>query len=74
MDKDVLDEQLQELCAQALRKARAAVAAAPEGRWIAGSEWQVRQVFQELTRDCYQVMIQARAQGHPTAGQAAFSP
>jgi hypothetical protein len=47
---------------------------APDGRWIAASEWQVRDIFQRLTRDCYQAMLQAKADAHPTASQAAFSP
>jgi len=74
MDKDVLQRQLDELCRKAVAEARAAVDAAPDGRWVAASEWQVRDVFQRLTRDCYQAMLQARADAHPTASQAAFSP
>lgn len=74
MDKDVLDRRLEALCSQAMREARAAVQAAPEGCWIAGSEWPVREIFGRLTRDCYQAMVQARADDHATAAQAAFSP
>jgi len=48
--------------------------AAPDGQWIAASEWQVRDIFQELTRDGYQLMLQARADTHPTAQAAAFPP
>jgi hypothetical protein len=74
MDKDVLDQQLQGLCQKAMAEARAAVQAAPDGQWIAASEWRVREIFQKLTRDCYQLMLQARADAHPAATQAAFSP
>ncbi len=74
MDKDVLERQLEELCQKAVSKARTAVQQAPDGQWIAASEWQVRDIFQCLTRDCYQVMLQAKADAHPTAQQAAFSP
>jgi hypothetical protein len=74
MDKDVLEQRLRERCDQALAAARAAVEQAPDGQWIAASEWEVRGIFQELTRDCYQLMLQARADQHPAAEQAAFSP
>ncbi len=74
MDTEVLDWRLNELCQTAMSEARTAVGQAPDGRWIAASEWQVRDVFQRLTRDCYQAMLQARADDHPTASQAAFSP
>lgn len=74
MDKEVLDRRLDELCQKALSEARAAVDQAPDGQWIAASEWQVRDVFQKLTRDCYQAMLQAKADAHPAASEAAFSP
>lgn len=74
MDTDVLNRRLDELCATAVTEARAAVASAPEGAWIAGSEWQVREVFQRLARNCYEVILQDRAQQHPSASQASFSP
>lgn len=74
MDKDVLDRQLDELCRQAMSEARKAVEQAPDGRWIAASEWRVREIFQELTRDCYQLMMQSKADAHAVSSQAAFSP
>lgn len=74
MDKDVLEQRLKDRCDQALAAARAAVEQAPDGQWIAASEWQVRAIFQELTRDCYQLMLQAKSDQHPAAEQAAFSP
>lgn len=74
MDKDVLDARLKERCDQALAAARAAVAQAPDGAWISGSEWQVRAIFQGLTRECYELILQARADQHPAAEQAVFSP
>jgi hypothetical protein len=74
MDKDVLEQRLKERCAQALAAARLAVEQAPDGQWIAASEWQVRAIFQDLTRDCYQWMLQAKVDAHPAAEQAAFSP
>src|SRR5437763_4921443 len=74
MDKDVLQSRLNELCQQAMSEARAAVDQAPDGHWIAASEWQVRDIFQRLTRDCYQAMLQAKADAHWAADQAVFSP
>jgi hypothetical protein len=74
MDKDVLDRQLQVLCQNAVAEARAAVEQASDGQWIAASEWQVRDIFQRLTRDSYQLMLQAKADAHPTADEAVFSP
>ncbi len=64
MDRDVLDRQLDELCRAAMAEAKKAVELAPDGRWIAASEWEVREVFQKLTRDCYQLMIQAKTDAH----------
>jgi hypothetical protein len=74
MDKEVLDRRLSELCQKAMSEARTAVGQAPDGQWIAASEWQIREIFQRLTQDCYQAMLQAKADDHPTASQAAFSP
>jgi hypothetical protein len=74
MDKDVLDQRLSELCQTAMAEARAAVTAAPDGQWIAASEWQVREIFQRLTQDCYQAMLQAKADEHASAESATFSP
>lgn len=74
MDKDVLDQLLQQRCREAMGQARLAVEQAPDGRWIAASEWEVREIFQKLTRDCCQLMLQAKADEHRTADQASFSP
>ncbi len=74
MDKDVLERQLKQRCDQALAAARATVEQAPDGQWIAASEWRVRTIFQELTQDCYELLLQAKTDQHPTADQAAFSP
>jgi hypothetical protein len=51
-----------------------AVEAAPDGQWIASSEWQVQEAFQKLTADCYREIVQARIDGLPSEKQAAFSP
>ena len=74
MDKDVLDERLDALWQEAKGEARAAVERAPDGQWIAASEWRVREIMQRLIQQSYQAMLQARADAHPAAQEAAFSP
>ncbi len=74
MDKEVLKRQLTERCQQALDEALRAVDKAPDGQWIAASEWEVRDIFQKLTADCFGQMIQERIDRLPSASQAAFSP
>jgi hypothetical protein len=74
MGKDVLDERLEQLFRKAMSDARVAVEAAPDGQWISASEWQVRDIMQRLTQETYQTILQARADAHPAADQAAFSP
>jgi hypothetical protein len=74
MDKEVLRRRLRERFEAALDGAVVAVEGAPDGQWIAGSEWQVREVFQKLMADCFRDVLQARADAHPTASRAAFSP
>lgn len=44
-----------------------AVESAPGGQWIAGSEWAVRGPFQELMRECFQEIVQARVDADPAA-------
>ncbi len=74
MDKVVLKQKLLEKCEAKLDRALAAVEGAPEGQIIAASEWVVREAFQDLTRECFQELVQARANVTPSAGQTAFSP
>ena len=71
MDRDALKRSLKEHFEQSLETALDAVEQAPDGRWIAASEWQVREIFQKLMSECYQKMLQAKMD---TAPQAAFSP
>ncbi len=74
MDKDLLRQQLADRCRLAVDEAMAAVDAAADGRWIADSEWQVRDAFQRLTADCFGRLVQDRADRLPSATRAAFSP
>jgi hypothetical protein len=74
MDKEVLKRHLTERFQASLEIALKAVDQAPDGQWIAASEWEVRDVFQKLTAECFQEMIQGRLAAQPSETQAAFSP
>jgi hypothetical protein len=74
MDKEVLTRQLPERCRQSLDEALRAVDEAPDGQWIAASEWEVRDIFPKLTTDCFGPLLQHRMDRLPSASQAAFSP
>ena len=74
MDREVLKQQLRERFEQSLERMIDAVEQAPDGRWIAASEWQVKEAGSELIRDCYQAIVQARIDQTPAAQQPPFSP
>ena len=75
MDREVLKRQLRERFEQALGQMIDAVDQAPDGRWIAASEWEVRRAGQDLTRDCYEAILQARIDRTPAAADPpTFSP
>ena len=76
MDRQALRRELQAKVDQALDRAMDAVAAAPDGQWISASEWVVREAFQDLTRDCFQAIVQARvdADPDPAVNAGSFSP
>lgn len=71
MDREAIKRKLKEQFEQSLDQALDAVEKAPDGQWIAASEWQVREIFQELMAQSYQQMLQAKVDAAP---QAAFSP
>jgi hypothetical protein len=74
MDRKVLKAQLRKQMELALEASIKAVEEAPDGQWIAASEWQIRDEFQKLQARCYQAVVQARLDAQPSASQAAFSP
>lgn len=71
MDREAIKRKLKEQFEQSLDRALDAVEQAPDGRWIAASEWQVREIFQELMAESYQQMLQAKMDAAPPA---VFSP
>ena len=48
MDREAIKRQLTQQFEQSLEEAIDAVEQAPDGRWIAASEWQIREIFQRL--------------------------
>jgi hypothetical protein len=74
MDKDAIRARMRARFETSMEAALEAVESAPDGQWIAGSEWEVRDIFQKLMADSFQELIQTRADGHSAATQAAFSP
>ena len=73
-DKDALRRQLRQQFERSMEAAIAAVEKAPDGHWIAASEWQVREAFLGLMGDCYQRILQAKIDQTPAADTPPFSP
>jgi hypothetical protein len=60
MDRDALKRELTQQFQQSLDRAMDAVEQAPDGAWISASEWQVRELFQKLTAQAYERILQAK--------------
>jgi hypothetical protein len=71
MDREALKRELTEQFQQSLDQAMDAVQHAPDGAWIPASEWEVREVFQKLTAQAFERILQAKLDA---AEPAAFSP
>ena len=71
MDRDRLTRELTEHFQVSLNLAMEAVDKAPDGQWIAASEWEIREIFQKLMAEAYQKILQSKLDA---ADQAAFSP
>ena len=74
MDRDVLLDQMTERFQALYNQALDALDRAPEGEWIAASEWAFRDAFLQLMKESYQAGMQSKVDAHPTAQGAAFSP
>jgi len=74
MDRDVLLHQMTERFQELYNEALDALEHAPDGQWIAASERAFHGAFQKLMKESYQVAMQSKVDGHPTAQAAAFSP
>jgi hypothetical protein len=73
MDRDALKRELTEQFQHSLDQAMDAVQRAPDGAWIAASEWEVRAVFQKLTAQAFERILQAKMDA-AAIKPAAFSP
>ena len=71
MDREALKRELTDQFHQSLNQAMDAVQRAPDGAWISASEWEVREVFQKLTAQAFERILQAKLDA---AKPAAFSP
>jgi hypothetical protein len=74
MDRDVLVHQMTERFQELYNRALDALDRAPDGQWIAASEWAFRDAFLQLMKESYQAGLQSKVDAHPTAQAAAFSP
>jgi hypothetical protein len=74
MDRNVLESRLREHFEKRLPAMIDAVEKAPDGQWIAASEWLVREEFQALAAECFGSAVQGRLEALPSEKQAAFSP
>lgn len=76
MDRRALRGRLRAKFDEAMDRSMDAVEAAPDGQWIAGSEWAVRGAFQDLMRECFQEILQAKvdADSDPAAAAGSFPP
>jgi hypothetical protein len=71
MDREALKRELTDQFHKSLDRAMDAVQRAPDGAWISASEWEVREVFQKLTAQAFERILQAKLDA---AAPAAFSP
>ena len=74
MDREVLLYQMTERFQALYGRALDALDQAPEGQWIAASEFAFRDAFLQLMKESYEAAMQTKMDAHPTADQAAFSP
>lgn len=73
-DRKALEARMRERFEKAMEATLQAVEQAPDGQWIAGSEWQVREAFDKLTAECFREAMQGRIDAQASAKQASFSP
>jgi len=73
MDRDALKRELTVQFQQSLDQAMDAVERAPDGAWISGSEWEIRDLFQKLMAQAYKRILQAKLDA-AEKGRGDFSP
>ena len=60
MDREALKRELTVHFQHSLNQAMDAVEQAPDGAWISASEWEIRELFQKLTTQAYERILQAK--------------
>ena len=74
MDRDVLMDLMTERFREAYTKGLDAVERAPDGQWIAASEFVFRDAFLEVMKESYQAAIQAKIDADSSRQAGTFSP
>ncbi|MEK7757413.1 MAG: hypothetical protein AAB385_09425 [Planctomycetota bacterium] len=74
MDRDVLVDQMTERFREAYVKGLDAVERAPDGQWIAASEFVFRDAFLEVMKESYQAALQAKIDADSSRQAGTFSP
>lgn len=71
MDRGKLKREINAHFQRSLDQAMDSVEQAPDGQWIAASEWKIREIFQGLMAESFQRILQAKLDA---TDQVAFSP
>ena len=74
MDRDVLMDLMTERFREAYAKGLDAVERAPDGQWIAASEFVFRDAFLEVMKEGYQAALQAKIDAESSRHAGTFSP
>jgi hypothetical protein len=74
MDRDVLMDRMTERFREAYAKGLDAVERAPDGQWIAASEFVFRDAFLEVMKESYQAVLQAKIDADSSRQAGTFSP
>jgi len=74
MDRDVLMHRMTERFREAYTKGLDAVERAPDGQWIAASEFVFRDAFLEVMKESYEAALQARIDAKSSQQAGTFSP
>ena len=74
MDREVLLHQMTERFQELYSRALDALDRAPDGQWIAASEWAFRDAFVQLMQESFQAGLQSKVDAHPSRRAGTFSP
>ena len=74
MTQDAIRKRMDQAWAKAREELLRVMEGAPPDSIISGTEWQVREVHQQLARDCFQLMVQNKVDGLDQSPQGDFSP